>query len=68
VTLIDLPLLVDRAEAAGALRCSEVVIDRLVAAGRLEPVHLLPDDDDAVRFRPEDLMRVVDDATHGGIQ
>lgn len=57
----DLPLLVDRDEAARALRCSPAVIDRLVGAGRLSPVRLFPDDD-ALRFRPEDLFELIERA------
>lgn len=57
-----LPLLVDREEAARALRCSPATIDRLVEAGRLHPVRLLADDDE-VRFRPEDLLDLVEQST-----
>ena len=63
--LDQLPLLVDRDEAARALRCSPAVIDRLVVAGRLRPVRLFPDDD-AVRFRPEDLFELVEESTAPG--
>ena len=59
MTLSELPLLVDRDEAARVLRCSTAVVDRLVGAGSLRPVRLLPEDE-AVRFRAEDLVDLVE--------
>ena len=54
------PLLVDRVEAARVLRTSPENVDRLVAAGRLTGVRLFSDEDP--RFRPEDLVELVDRA------
>lgn len=59
MTLSELPLLVDRDEAARVLRCSPGVVDRLITAGALHPVRLFPEDD-AVRFRAEDLVDLVE--------
>lgn len=46
------------------LRCSPELVDRLVSAGRLHPVRLVPDDD-CLRFTPEDLLDLVEGAAHG---
>ena len=59
MSALSLPLLVDREEAARALRCSLTVLDRLVTSGRLQPVRFTPDDD-VVRFRPEDLLDLIE--------
>jgi hypothetical protein len=56
-----LPLLVDRDEAARALRCRPEVLDRLVAAGTLRPVFLDPADDQP-KFDPEALVDLVERA------
>jgi hypothetical protein len=54
------PMLVDRDEAAHALRTTPEVLDRLVAAGRLPAVRIAPEE--PARFRPEDLAQLVDDS------
>lgn len=58
-----LPLLVDRDEAARALRTTPEHVDRLVEAGRLPVVRLFPDE--AGRFRPEDLVELVERSAGG---
>jgi hypothetical protein len=60
MNLAHMPLLVDRQEAARALRCSPAVVDRLVAAGRLPTVYL-DADDDTPKFRPEALVDLLAD-------
>jgi hypothetical protein len=54
------PLLVDRVEAARVLRTTPEKVDGLVSSGRLTAVRLFPDEDP--RFRPEDLVELVERA------
>jgi hypothetical protein len=54
------PLLIDRDEAAAALRTSVEVVDELVRSGALKSVHI--DGDPAPKFRPEDLLGLVEHA------
>jgi len=56
-----LPIVVDREEAARALRCSAADVDDLVVDGRLPALDLFGDHQP--RFRPEDLLRLVDAAS-----
>jgi hypothetical protein len=60
MTFDSWPLLVDRVEAARVLRTSLENVDRLVSSGRLTAVRLFADEDP--RFRPEDLVEVVERA------
>lgn len=61
MTLSDLPLLLDRAESARALRCTPDDVDYLVDSGALHPVRLFPGDDQ-LRFAAEDLVELVERA------
>ena len=64
MTFDSWPLLVDRVEAARVLRTSPENVDRLVATGRLAGVRLFCDEDP--RFRPEDLVELIEHAHSEG--
>jgi len=55
-----LPLVVDATEVAAALRCEVADVGKLVDAGRLHPIELVPG---RPVFRPEDLLALVDEAS-----